>query len=162
MAKIYIVTSGEYSDYCIQAVFSTLKKANEYRQQHGTDFSIEIFDIDEEVKKETKIWRVEMRFDNFKVSECTAGLWGNGWGSHMKDTFEYRFDWEGIKYIRLYLEADSMDRAIKIASERIAQIKANKDTLYAKAFTQVQDPFFRHKKCYPTVYYKTGEIMKKP
>ena len=55
-----------------------------------------------------------------------------------------------------------MDRAIKIASERIAQIKANKDTLYAKAFTQVQDPFFRHKKCYPTVYYKTGEIMKKP
>ena len=162
MAKIYIVTRGEYSDYCIQAVFSTKKKADEYRQQHGTDFSIEVFDIDGEVKKETKIWRVVMRFDNFKVFECTAGLWGNGWGSHMKDTFEYWVDWERTGYIRLYLEADCMDRAIKIASERIAQIKANKDMLYAKAFTQVQDLFFRHKTVYPTVYYKTGEIMKKP
>lgn len=162
MAKIYIVTSGEYSDYCIQAVFSTKKKADEYRQQHGTAFSIEFFDIDEEVKKETKIWRVIMRFDNFKVFECTAGLWGNGWGAHMKDTFDYWLDWEGIGYIRLYLEADCMDRAIKIASERIAQIKANKDMLYAKAFTKVQDPFFKYSTSYPTVYYKTGEIMKKP
>lgn len=162
MAKIYIVTSGEYSDYCIQAVFSTKKKADEYRQQHGTDFSIEIFDIDEEVKKETKIWRVVMRFDNFKVSDCTAGLWGDGWGYHMKDTFEYWFNWEKIGYIRLYLEADCMDRAIKIASERIAQIKANKDMLYAKAFRKVKDPFFTYSEEYPTVYYKTGEIMKKP
>ncbi len=162
MAKIYIITSGEYSDYCIQAVFSTKKKAQEYRQQHGTDFSIEIFDIDEEVKKEIKIWRVTMRFDNFKVFECTTGLWGNGWGSHMKDTFYYWLDWEGTEYIRLYLEADCMDRAIKIASERIAQIKANKDMLYAKAFTKVQDPFFKYSISYPTVYYKTGEIMKKP
>ena len=32
MAKIYIITSGEYSDYCIQAVFSTKKKADEYRE----------------------------------------------------------------------------------------------------------------------------------
>lgn len=162
MAKIYIVTSGEYSDYCIQAVFSTKKKADEYRQQHGTNFSIEVFDIDEEVKKETKTWRVVMRFDNFKVFECTAGICGNGWGSHMKDTFECWLDWEGIEYIRLYLEADCMDRAIKIASERIAQIKANKDMLYAKAFTKVQDPFFKYSTSYPTVYYKTGEIMKRP
>ena len=103
-----------------------------------------------------------MRFDNFEVSECTAGLWGNGWGCHMKDTFEYWLDWEKIEYIRLYLEADSMDRAIKIASERIAQIKANKDMLYAKAFTKVRDPFFKYSTSYPTVYYKTGEIMKKP
>lgn len=161
MAKIYIVTSGEYSDYCIQAVFSTKKKANEYRQQHGTDFSIEVFDIDEEVKKETKIWRVVMRFDNFKVSECTAGLWGDGWGSHMKDTFEYYLNWKHEELIRLYIEADCMDRAIKIASERIAQIKANKDMLYAKAFKKVQDPFFKYSTSYPTVYYKTGEIMKK-
>lgn len=162
MAKIYIVTSGEYSDYCINAVFSTMKRAQEYRQQRGTDFSIEVYDVDEEVKKEMKVWEVKMRFDNFKVSECTAGLWGNGWRADMKDTFEYYLDWENREYISLFIEADCMDRAIKIASERIAQIKANKDMLYAKAFTQVQDPFFKYSKSYPTVYYKTGEIMKKP
>lgn len=162
MAKIYIVTSGEYSDYGINAVFSTMKKAQEFRQQHGTDFSIEIFDIDEETKKETKIWIVEMRFDNFKVSECTPLLRVDRWGYHMKDTFEYYLNWENKELIRLFIEADCMDRAIKIASERIAQIKANKDMLYAKAFTKVQDPFFSYSTSYPTVYYKTGEIMKRP
>ena len=162
MAKIYIVTSGEYSDYGINAVFSTMKRAQEYRQQHGTGVSIEVYDVDEDVKKETKVWRVAIRFDNFKVSECLAGLWGDGFGSYMKDTFEYYLDWEDKEYIHLFIEADCMDRAIKIASERIAQIKANKDMLYAKAFTQVQDPFFKYSKSYPTVYYKTGEIMKKP
>lgn len=93
--------------------------------------------------------------------ECTAGLWGDGWGSHMKDTFEYWRDWEGIEYIRLYLEADCMDRAIKIASERIAQIKANKDMLYAKAFTQVQDPFFTDKKSIPNGLLQDGRDNEK-
>lgn len=162
MAKIYIVTSGEYSDYSIKAVFSTKEKAHKYIQQHGTGFSIEIFDIDEEVKKEIKIWRVEIRFDNFEVSECLAGLWGDGWDSDMKDTFEYYLDWEDKEYIHLFIEADCMDRAIKIASERIAQIKSNKDMLYAKAFKKVRDPFFSLSTSYPTVYYKTGEIMERP
>ena len=162
MAKIYIVTSGEYSDYGINAVFSTEEKAQEFRQQCGTDYRIEVFDIDREVKKETKLWRVEMRFDNFEVSECSAGLFSDSWGYHMKDTFEYWLDCEDERYIRLYIESDCMDRAIKIASERIAQIKANKDMLYAKAFTKVQDPFFKYSTSYPTVYYKTGEIMKRP
>lgn len=162
MAKIYIVTSGEYSDYRINAVFSTMKRAQEYRQQHGTGCSIEVFDIDEEVKKETKVWRVVMNFDNFKVDECCVGFWGDGWGSDMKDTFEYHLNWKHEELIHLFIEADCMDRAIKIASERIAQIKANKDMLYAKAFKKVQDQFFIHSTSYPTVYYKTGEIIKRP
>lgn len=163
MAKIYIVTSGDYSDYGIEAVFSTKEKAEEYVQQHGTNYRVEDYDIDEEVvKKEIKIWRVSMSFDTFEVVECRAGLWGDGWGYHMKDTFEYYLNWLNAGHIYLFIEADCMDRAIKIASERIAQIKANKDMLYAKAFTKVQDPFFKHSMSYPTVYYKTGEIMKKP
>ena len=162
MAKIYIVTSGDYSDYRIDAVFSTKEKAEEYVQQHGTNYRVEYYDIDKEVKKETKIWRVAIRFDNFEVSECLARLWGYGWDSNMKDTFEYYLDWNNEEYIHLYIESDCMDRAIKIASERIAQIKANKDMLYAKAFQKVQDPFFKYSTSYPTVYYKTGEIMKRP
>lgn len=156
MAKIYIVTSGDYSDYSINAVFSTKEKAEEYVQQHGTDYRVEDYDIDEEVKKETKIWCVKMRFDNFEVSDCVGG----GWLSQRKDTFEYFFDyWARIGYITLYFEADCMDGAIKIASERVAQIKANKDMLYAKAFEGVREPFCQYSKSYPTVCYKTGEII---
>lgn len=159
MAKIYIVTSGDYFDYSIDAIFSTKEKAEEYVQQYGTNYHIEDYGIDEEVKKETKIWCVKMRFDNFEVSECLGG----GWFSLMKDTFEYCFDdYAGIGYIILYFEADCMDRAIKIASERVVQIKANKDMLYAKAFEGVQEPFCKYSKLYPTVCYKTGEIIKKP
>ena len=161
MAKIYIVTSGDYSDYGIEAVFSTKEKAEEYVQQHGTNYRIEDYDIDEEVvKKEIKIWEVIMCFDNFEVIECNVGLYGDGWGSHMKDTFKYFLTWVNQERVSLYVEADCMDRAIKIASERIAQIKANKDLLYAKAFTRVQGPYFKYSTSYPTVYYKTGEIMK--
>ena len=162
MAKIYIVTSGDYSDYTIEAVFSTKEKAEEYVQQHGTNYRIEDYDIDEEVKKETKIWCVKMSFDNFEVSECRSWFLVDEWCYHTKDTFEYYLDWKKEEYIRLYIEADCMDRAIKTASERIAQIKANKDMLYAKAFQKVQDPFFKYSTSYPTVYYKTGEIMKRP
>lgn len=125
-------------------------------------YKLEVYDVDEEVKKETKVWRVVMNFDNFKVYECSAEFWGDGWGSHMKDTFEYNLNWKHEELIHLYIEADCMDRAIKIASERIAQIKANKDMLYAKAFTKVQDLFFKYSTSYPTVYYKTGEIMTRP
>ena len=53
--KIYIVTSGEYSDYTIERVFSTKEKANEFIQQHGTDYRIEEYVVDEEIKKRTKI-----------------------------------------------------------------------------------------------------------
>lgn len=159
MAKIYIVTSGDYSDYRIDEVFSTKEKAEEYVQQHGTDYRIEDYDIDKEVKKETKIWCVKMRFDNFEVSEC----FGGGSLSLRKDTFEYFFDdWAMIGYIILYFEADCMDMAIKIANERAAQIKANKDMLYAKAFEGVKEPFCKYSKSYPIVRYKTGEIMKRP
>ena len=35
---VYIVTSGEYSDYSIHAVFSTREKAEEYIAHNG-DFS---------------------------------------------------------------------------------------------------------------------------
>ena len=163
MAKIYIVTSGDYSDYCIEAVFSTKEKAEEYVQQHGMNYRVEDYDIDEEVvKKEIKLWGVTMRFDNFEVVGCDTELDRDGWSSHMKDTFRYFLNWVNQERVSLYIEADCMDRAIKIASERIAQIKANKDMLYAKAFKKVQDPYFKYSTSYPTVYYKTGEIMKRP
>ena len=51
MAKIYIVTSGEYSDYTIDAVFSTKEKAEEYVQQYGTNYRVEDYDIDEEINE---------------------------------------------------------------------------------------------------------------
>lgn len=116
--KIYIVTSGEYSDYSIDAVFSTKEKAKEYIQQYGTDYAIEEYDLDQEVKKETKIWKI--MFDKNGVAEALPSFL-------MKeaDICFVSVLWDGERYIHIHVDADSMDRAIKIARERYAAIRAN-------------------------------------
>lgn len=48
--KIYLVTSGEYSDYGVDAVFTTRKKAQDYIDSLGDDsnsyYDIELYDLD--------------------------------------------------------------------------------------------------------------------
>ena len=119
--KIYIVTSGEYSDYHIDAVFSTKNKAKSYIQQHGTGYMIEKYDLDEEVVNETQIWSVtfdlkDKIFENALPTTYKIDKY--------KDTcivWESRF----YSYIEFIVESDNMDKARKIASERFAAVKSN-------------------------------------
>ena len=46
MAKVYIVTSGSYSDYGIKACFSTLEKADRYVSIPGVDGNVEEYELD--------------------------------------------------------------------------------------------------------------------
>ena len=48
MDKVYIVTSGEYSDYHIDAVFSCSEHAEEYKERGGGD-CVEEFPLDEPI-----------------------------------------------------------------------------------------------------------------
>ena len=50
-----------------------------------------------------------------------------------------------------------MNRAIKVANERVAQIVANKDLFYASAFNKVEWGIFGIRD-YPWVDYNTGKI----
>ena len=48
--KIYIVTSGAYSDYRINAVFSTKENAEKFTKLYGVgDYDIEEFEVDDEM-----------------------------------------------------------------------------------------------------------------
>ena len=120
--KIYIVTSGEYSDYTIERVFSTKEKANEFVQQHGTDYRIEEYVIDEEekVKKEEKIWDVEIDIDDNSVIQSIP----RNFLCREEGTCEHHEYFQN-DVVDLYVKADSMDKAIKIAKERYFAIKAN-------------------------------------
>lgn len=60
MAKIFIVTSGEYSDYHIDAVFSTREKAEEYADICGPDYEIEEYEVDAPVDNKDGIWKVRL------------------------------------------------------------------------------------------------------
>lgn len=121
--KIYIVTSGEYSDYHIDAVFSTQELAEDYIQQNGTDYIIEEYNLNEEVEKKTQLWNIVFCVEDGELHEANPTI-------HNKDNvvdtcsiFESHY-WRKT-CIHFYVDADSMDRAVKIARERFTAVKAN-------------------------------------
>lgn len=133
--KIYIVTSGCYSDYRIEAVFTTQDKANDYVQQHGTDCDIEEYELDGEVVKKEKLWCVEKRLDkdfNFEKYALFASVCST-LDYKYKDTCHVAL-YPTMNVINFYVDADSMDRAVKIASERFAAIKSN-DYIWSRLTT---------------------------
>lgn len=155
MDKVYIITYGVYSDYTICAVFSTIDKAEEYIQQHGDTYRIEEYSVDEEIEQ-SEIWSVEIGLYSHKIKRCE---WcDDNWSRERVDmfrVFEPPFrdsEWS----IKLFLRADSMNRAVKAANERVAQIVANKDTFYARAFNKIEKDIFPIKD-YPWVNYNTGK-----
>lgn len=156
MDKVYIITYGIYSDYSICAVFSTLDKAEEYIQQHGNTFRIEEHLLDEAVEQ-SEIWSVEIGMSSHKIKQCESV--SDSWHNDKLDKFRIfepvlSSDEWSIKFV---LRADSMNRAIKVANERVAQIVANKDIFYASAFTKIEWGMFRLRD-YPWVDYNTGKI----
>jgi hypothetical protein len=156
MDKVYIITYGYYSDYSICAVFSTKEKAEEYIQQHGNMFRIEEHLLDEEVRQ-SEMWSVEIGISSHKIKQCESV--SDSWSSGRVDKFkvfepEFRNSEWGIK---MFLRADSMNRAIKVANERVAQIVANRNILYAGAFNKIECGMFRTQN-YPWTDYNTGKI----
>jgi hypothetical protein len=156
MDKVYIITYGDYSDYSICAVFSTKDKAEEYIQQHGNLFRIEEHLLDDEVEQ-SEIWRVEISMLSHNINHCESC--SDSWSSGRVDKFRvfepafHNNEWS----IKMLLRADSMNRAIKVASERAAQIVANKDLFYAVAFNKIRSGTFGIRD-YPWVDYNTGKI----
>lgn len=51
--KVFVVTTGEYSDYSIDRVFSTRQKAVEYLDTKDDNYTLEVFDIDEPIERNT-------------------------------------------------------------------------------------------------------------
>ena len=130
--KIYIVTSGCYSDYHIEAVFTTQDKADDYVQQHGMDYVIEEYDIDEEVTKQVQLWRVDFDINTKEISDAQPVFC---YTDQYRDTCHVvQYLITGNELILFYVDADSMDRAVKIACERFDAIKSN-DYIWSRITT---------------------------
>lgn len=157
MEKVYIVTSGEYSDYTIEAVFSTREKAEEYVDACGSDYRIEEYPVDDTpVEKKESIWLV---FIDWKTGEVMSAHPGN-YDSYYKDkvdTVQYQ-DTGFYKYLNFVFESDSMERVKKVASERFMQVKA----LHAVKFPLLMQKCViedSYKTTYPFYDYNTGKIL---
>lgn len=123
---VYVITTGEYSDYSICAIFSTKEKANEFIQQHGTEYSVEEYNLDEEVVKEVQLWRINFSLKDYSLVEVSAlGYRDKDYQDKCRDTCSVYETFHDGNCIKFFVDADSMDKAIKIVSERFAAIKAN-------------------------------------
>lgn len=155
MKKVYLVTSGEYSDYHVDAVFSTRKMAKEYIDIKGTDYGIEEYDIDIPIERKTVVYCVSF-YDNGKGKAFIDD-------AEEPDLFCYS---KPIDYSEEYvftISSDSAKKAIKIASERLMQIKAMPylfPLLKQKCECSMMMYGGKYRN-YPIYNYKTREIVLK-
>ena len=59
--KVYLVTSGEYSDYEVEGVFLTREEAEEVQEEYGFKNDLEEFEVGEMldwVRRDVKLYRV--------------------------------------------------------------------------------------------------------
>ena len=158
MEKIYIVTSGEYSDYQINAVFSTGEKAEEYVDAYGSDYRIEEYPVDDTpVENKESIWLVSI---DWKTGEALSANPENydSYYTDKVDTVQYQ-DTGFYKYLNFVLESDSMERVKKVASERFMQVKALHAVKFPLLMKEcvIEDGYIG--KIYPFYDYNTGKIL---
>ena len=124
--QIFIVTTGEYSDYTIDRVFSTRQKALEYLDTKDDNYTLEVFDIDEPIERRTHLYEISFELDKKKVWRVSTY-----YDKRLKDLIHIggRY-FNNVKTIDIYIESDSRKRALKIASERYGAIIAGEQTMY--------------------------------
>ena len=68
MGKVFIVTSGEYSDYSIDRVFSTEEKAKEWvdviTSMYGGNYNIEQYELDAPIPERKEYMFFEVYIEN--------------------------------------------------------------------------------------------------
>lgn len=159
--KVYVVTAGDYSEYHIKGIFDSREKAEEYINHSA---NTELNGVDEwvlnELKpdKSEKIFTLRSEFDeiDFEVIGYKAAP------NHYKDLM-CRADsngWIPRNDVIFYICADTRERAIKIASERLRQVKAEEHFRYPLLRRSIGVKSNDYKKqIYPFVHYHTGEVV---
>jgi hypothetical protein len=124
---IYLVTSGSYSDYGIDAAFSTEAKANQYiahykdNNNYYMEMGIEEYELDvhtDRLDQGYLPYMVQITYggDVLKAEEIKRSLTESGvhfYGRRKDDNTHLNLSWYG--------QAKSKEHAIKIASEKRSQ-----------------------------------------
>lgn len=172
---IYAVTSGDYSGYQIEGLFSTQKKAEEYIE-HTYDpdyFRIEEYVLDgERPNREEKLFHVSIGYEDFNAKISDRYEKGCILAKELRDTFHLS---ESGEYVEMYFVTIEPKRALKIASEWLAQIKAEEwryplmhtkctfvDMAAIMSFNERDRSTIAHlyvKKRYPTYQFGTGLVF---
>jgi len=119
----YVVTSGEYSDYGICAIFSTREKAERYAKERGTDNPIEEYLIDEDDELISRaIFEVVMELTSGNVidkgqSNRLANPNERNLETRLVDLRDFNYGATGGKITVQSASFVSPDHAVKLAAE---------------------------------------------
>lgn len=126
MTTIYVVTSGQYSDYSIRGVFTTKENAQAYINAFSAKYSefndVEEYELDQwvdEISRGLIHWRVIMYRDGslHEVEKSEYPGFGGDFekGVHWMD----RAYWNPTQpWANFYVWSETQEAAIKIANER--------------------------------------------
>ena len=151
---IYLVTSGCYSDYMVERVFSTRELAETYVDAECVSRGAEIeeYPLDEPVKRRMSLRRIRIRMKD----KYTKVADPNELRSRV-DTFTFVDGESGDSYIDFVIESDSSERAIKIASERFGAVIANEQVCYPFLRTRIVEQYRQTR--YPHYNFNNGNIV---
>ncbi len=127
MKTVFVVTSGEYSDYGIDAMFSTRELAQKFIDSFNdkySDMDIEEWDLDpnkQHLKQNRKPYFLRINkvgdISDLRVCDSSFGF--------KHDIPEAAISYtHGLEWMNLHCFADDDNHAIKIAGEKRAQILA--------------------------------------
>ncbi len=125
MTKIYVVTSGSYSDYSIDAIFSTKGKAKafiRFREEHCTSFGdayrVEKHLVDTPTTRWVS-WIIDM-----KKNGDTDGFDDSPYASSINQRPTQFINYFSKDNARFSVRTDSLERALKVANEMRQKILA--------------------------------------
>lgn len=150
MKKIYLVISGGYPESRIEAVFSTKELAEEYVLHNGTDYEVEEYDVDVPFERGDVLWRVRLNIDTHEERGCEATN-----KPAYKDLVLYDDYTMCGDCLTIWVEADTSERAIKVANGRLNQVKAGGMMFYREVFRRNHTNWGG----YNHVDYRTGEVV---
>ena len=121
----YVVTSGEYSDYHIDGVFSDKEKADFFADKDN-DRSVEEYDIDDEQMLRQEDWyKVEIYVgDSFESKDVSVRKLSYNSENKPFDAVMFSKTQEDRRYFSFYLAAINRDKAKAIALERFHALLA--------------------------------------
>jgi hypothetical protein len=127
MNKVYIVTSGDKSDHCINAVFSTRELADEYVAKMNTpggDWEkpqIEVFVVDAEKDVVVReLFAVEIDGHTCEIKNCSRGLNSIVHPDYVPEVMNFNrpdYTTKANKVIFFAQSYESLDHAVAMAKE---------------------------------------------
>lgn len=121
----YVVTSGEYSDYHIDGVFSDKEKADFFADKDG-DRSVEEYDIDDEQMLRQENW-YEVKIyvgESLETKDISVLKLSYCSGNKIFDAVMFAKTGEDSRYFSFYLAAINRGKAKAIALERFHALLA--------------------------------------